>query len=1373
MADIDLSIKTFDKKDEFSKGYGVLSSFDEVYSDLSNSDLKINNADVDLEIQEFYDGSVNLILNDEDNLRIINSGFNIEDNKLQKVIRNNKFPANKYSEKNVNTLTSLILHSDNIPIIDYEVLEGGNLMGGNYFFYIKYGTSDKDVTDILEESRVISIFNGHIGDPKTISGTLVDERTNKSIKLSLDNIDPNFSKIYLLYTRNSSDINGIKTKKTYKIVNGYNINDNSKLEILITGDEEIQEIDSEELNINYLFLKGCKSIVQHESRLFIAGTKSDDSIFDKRLEEISKNAVLIKAVRRYLYNEDKKYDESIDYHYIGNGYYNPKNISNKLGYWPEEFYRLGIVYVYNTGETSCVYNLKGGLLKVNEDYIEGNSSRFINDFGIFYITDYNFYQEYNKDPYIQLTAEVNFSKEIKSGEDISDFDYVKKHNIKSYFIVRQNRIPLNYAQGVVCPVENNSGFPGLKYKGPKVWHQNNNKKARLFEFDSNTEKLWLESFLQNVKDFWATRFGERHYCTDEILEDRGWYARLFDFKNYHYGILSLDAYCVKQLQSLFANNNFYIYPVGIYTNTIDAEVPTGDERKVIPENDLAPYDLSLYSDKNVETSLVYIPKETPSIYFNDLQFSTKAGSAEDALSVSYVDVDSNWSGTLDSKLTKDQLNNSKNNPKNKRYNASILRGTATPFIGVTSSITNTLKANQLVTIRSTKYLYTEISNIDNKTYKDLENLINRELEKRKQDRSAFAAITPRQNIDNKYVMIFGGDCFINVQTLRMQTNFIDPDVQLNDIPVGKVAKVDGVVNWLNNQLLGKIDAICDTWVLNYKGINQSEATNKENINRADINAAKIGTWYTFKCRSNYNMGLRSEDKTHTDEINKMGNWRSFYPKRDINPKAAGKIPESDLLNLGLSTVLSEKRYYNLTSKDIPYSQTIYNNRVLFSNPYIQGNIDNGYRVFQGLSYKDYTREYGSITKLLPLGQNLFVVFEFGCGVIPINEKALVSTTEGQQIHMYGAGVLGDQISVISHKYGSRWKSSIISTPNGIYGVDTDNKVIWRYNQRTGFVIISDLKIKSYLNSKMSIGLDTFKVLNGIKQIRTHYNSDKNDVLFTFCLKKQDNGQEITWNLCYNERIDTFICRYTWIPLLSETVDNTFYSFNLNDSALKDAYYEWKDNKNLKNILPKEGDRCFLWQHWSENNKDSKDVIKPTNWYNIQSPFEFEFIVNQPLGLHKVFDNLVIISNNAEPESLDITVVGDVYDFNKNNIFIAQEDNKELIVSFPKITLIPKKENSNKEKQYNTKVIFDEITKEHKLCIHQDILNITDYGRRLGNIHYTEDKWNVILQPIYYKEHNILKSTRIRDKYAKIRIRYNGEKLAVITSIQTLFRLSYA
>ena len=58
--------------------------------------------------------------------------------------------------------------------------------------------------------------------------------------------------------------------------------------------------------------------------------------------------------------------------------------------------------------------------------------------------------------------------------------------------------------------------------------------------------------------------------------------------------------------------------------------------------------------------------------------------------------------------------------------------------------------------------------------------------------------------------------------------------------------------------------------------------------------------------------------------------------------------------------------------------------------------------------------------------------------------------------MYGAGVLQNQVTVISPDFGSIWQESIIRTPIGVYGVDTYAKKIWRVTYNNSFETISDL-----------------------------------------------------------------------------------------------------------------------------------------------------------------------------------------------------------------------------------------------------------------------------------------------------------------------------
>lgn len=186
---------------------------------------------------------------------------------------------------------------------------------------------------------------------------------------------------------------------------------------------------------------------------------------------------------------------------------------------------------------------------------------------------------------------------------------------------------------------------------------------------------------------------------------------------------------------------------------------------------------------------------------------------------------------------------------------------------------------------------------------------------------------------------------------------------------------------------------------------------------------------------------------------------------------------------------------------------------------------------------------------------------------------------------------------------------------------------------------------------------------------------------------------------------------------------------------------------------------------------------PTKWYDTQHPFEFEVVVNEPKGLHKIFDNLMIISNNVEPESLEVEITGDVYGFNKEGIFKSDKvlHNIDIIPSDKVKNNIDENGNvidNRLVKQVNTRVHWDPIENSYSLAVHQDMINIKDYGRRLGNIYYNEDKWYVTLKPIYFKEGDSLKSAKIRDKYAKIRVKYSGEKLAIIVALQTMFTLSY-
>jgi hypothetical protein len=95
----------------------------------------------------------------------------------------------------------------------------------------------------------------------------------------------------------------------------------------------------------------------------------------------------------------------------------------------------------------------------------------------------------------------------------------------------------------------------------------------------------------------------------------------------------------------------------------------------------------------------------------------------------------------------------------------------------------------------------------------------------------------------------------------------------------------------------------------------------------------------------------------------LGNPRSFYPLVAPSTKTGMKVADSALLNNGYGATVSRIR--NILKQKTSFDKNEFSTRIMFSNVSITDSFINGYRVFQGLSYHDYTKQFGSIVKLLP------------------------------------------------------------------------------------------------------------------------------------------------------------------------------------------------------------------------------------------------------------------------------------------------------------------------------------------------------------------------------------------------------------------------
>lgn len=408
--------------------------------------------------------------------------------------------------------------------------------------------------------------------------------------------------------------------------------------------------------------------------------------------------------------------------------------------------------------------------------------------------------------------------------------------------------------------------------------------------------------------------------------------------------------------------------------------------------------------------------------------------------------------------------------------------------------------------------------------KDYQTMNKQELFKiRYSDKSPYYAISNRYDIeeDNKGFLLYRGDTYICTFTHRLNRNFQDPQAPTNHKIVDE-----------------------DCWKDNYEvsdGVVKTE--NFDKINLGDVNAVKIGTWVTFQLVSSSNLNIRALDDSIVDEVSLTGHARAFYPYSGMSADGSYKIPEALCYNKGFNKSLSER--HNFEVPDVPAIKNDFTNRISYSDIHVNDAFKNGYRTFRGTHYRDYPKTYGQITKLVELRGSLLCVFEHGVALIPVNERAVAGEGAGGNIYINTSNVLPENPKIISDTFGSQWKDSVIKTPLGIYGVDTIGKKIWRTNGEN-FECISDFRVQEFLNQNISLSERELDPVIGVRNVKTHYNKFKRDVMFTF----YDNlygFEEKVWNLCYNELQQKWITFYSWVPSYSENIYNQYFSFDRNTS----------------------------------------------------------------------------------------------------------------------------------------------------------------------------------------------------------------------------------
>ena len=1562
---------------------------------------------VTMDIQPSYDGTVNVIFNDNKNVpRLINSRFSTTElNTYELVDRVGDNDTNIYDQDSFDLDSSLYKRINSIPTVKFiGVNSSGQLKVGNYNFYFKYSDADGNETDFVADSGVVAIFKGNDCDPFSIDGGISDENAFKAVSFQLNNIDYSYNYITVYYTRNTGDSYQTRSTKAYKINDKYIVK-HQICTINVTGLEDSTEIPISEINNQFFQVNKAKTSAQCQNRLFLGNVAKPDTPY-KDLTDISLRMLpILNSV------DSKNTIGQVEYNYVDDSslinsyeYYNTKNIYYNVGYWDNEIYRLGVVYIMSDNSLSEVFNIRGGNnIKNITDYTINNSEinpeALYNDNGDRqYITiDEDTNCIHGGKPLENSKGVVRFMKNTDNSEYINYIQvlvptvilkYLKDtYDIKGLFFVRQKRNPTLLAQAFTMSYDAEAQCPAIYCRGTN----------------------YIESFLTQRPVQTINKKGINSLI-NRYLEVKQAGKLIHDYDK-HLCILKntkssgdvITAICPEfminqsRYNALFTGTDYVIESVGKYGGL---EWQDNNHRMY---NAIGGKTIN-YKGK---AKIISVTDDTPSVAIDNTIFRSKLGDAEEAYQFRYIEAN--------------------NRSKSDAYN--LVRGIYSPYLGIVSR--GNISYNSIINIYIPGYSESQMDNYfairydDNTAYYSIGDRID-----------INTAIHDWKYLDNnksyQYTTLARGDCYLCTFTHRLNRNFADSS------------------NPYNDEILDE-----DTWKNNYDA-NNSEKLQK--INRGDVNAVQLGSWITFKLRSSTNLSIRSIDESNINEKGIFGRPRAWYPYQQDLISGNNKIPESYLYNDGLRSTLNEKYYFNVP--EVPYIKNIYQNRIIYSDISINDAYRNGYRIFKSTNYVDYTKEYGSIIKLVPMGSSLICVFEHGVVLLPVNERIQTGEGNGGAIFINTKNVLPENPQIVlSDMIGSQWAESVVKTPYAVYGVDTVAKKIWRTDGKN-LETISDFKVNKFLVDNLLLSERETTPIIGIRNVKTHYNANKNDVMFTFYDQKY-GFEDKAWNLCYNEITKSFVTFYSWLPSYSANIDNIFFTFDrsvskyiaklgLNDmmsnsksglvvstnilpvnslgnnmnvimsikgiydryipenigqtkvtleilpglnhsekyvqfqystqeedsvvskssmilpninidssgnieegkayievkisdilaewnkrqleeeknnvatdrreylvpqdisqaglssyykiykilnnkllainiratlgteesgststfnktTLINSGYYDFtlyftfseffynKQNTEVTKKLP-----AFLtnfWKHGQAGIIDTQEHIKPCYWYNKQHPFEFEFVVKDNSVKQKIWDNLQIISNKAEPESFHFEINGDSYEFSKDkpNMWYRQEltkntyqklgsditydhlynDSKRGVTpqQYFKSTIFPLYYNrldsvneiedyyhsmrSPSDRDYSrlsgSEIVRYEDLNQYNIATHVKNLPIPKYGIIKGNSYYQEDEWYIQIPSINIAQKNEttwkdgkppivlnwipndLDKTEIsdedlpntynlgnvdttgwtyrqqipmKDKYIKIKIRYTGNDLAIITGILTTYRLSY-
>lgn len=1292
--------------------------------DTNGFNFSLNNP-LEIDAQSSYDGSVNLIFNDNRNIpRLVNSRFSVLQNNTYEVVdRIGNNDTNLYDSEQFDLDTSLYKRVNTIPTITFNsVLPSGNLKVGNYVIYIKYADADGNETDFVGESGIISCFIGGDRDPFSIDGGFRDQLANKSISLTVSDIDSSYDYIKVYYTRSTSDVDSNRVVTAHEINRKFPVRNNS-CNVIITGSEETKDIPVSDINIQYSIIDKAKSQTVCQNMLFLGNSCKPDMMY-KDLSDISLRLLpyLIESdSERFIGKTSYDYSDLSDQSY-SHEYYNTLNIYNKVGYWNEEIYRFGVVYIMKDGSLSPVYNIRGknGIPKFEElqsAYLQSDLWKYENNEKV-----------RNYIPIDESTFDVSGTSYLENAKGVlrinTDSDSRKVYGIgiaiptevseylntlvQGLFIVRQKRIPTILAQAYVMPRDLEAEVPLINYGGSYI-------AERFLDNDRKLNESYLPR-LYTISDMARVNRSAKVAICPEYDVRQSYFNHLFTGTEYVVRKADIQPSMTTLSRDIYNDRHYYVD--------------------------------SYYGRREEQFSrakIIGVGDNVPIAAVEDYNFRGRAGEAEEGFRFRYIE------------------------SKNKEKEATnLIRGAYSPYLGI---IGDQVTIGSIINIYIPGYSEAQMSTYFNTRYED--NSPYYSVSSRLSLANIDSLLSLQKAGDDLYTYIvpcYRGDCYICNFTHRLNRNFQDPSAPTNDEVVDENTWKDNydTENTENNAKINRGDVnaiqlgswitfkVCSSYNLSIRSLDPSYPTEEgltglkrgfyplQELSPAGATkipeSSVINGGYSsttsekqaftlpdvpyiknrFDTRIMYSdisvgdafkNGFRVFQMTHYRDyprtyggimkmIELFGNILCIFEHGialiPVNERAVAGEGSGGNVFINTSNVLPENPKMLSDTYGTQWPESV------VQTPYFVYGVDtvgkkiwrtNGdqFEIISDFKIQEFLNENITLSEreMTPIigvrnvkgHYNAFkqdVMFTFYDDLYGFEEKVWnICYNEVMQkfitfyswVPSYSANI--DNIHFSFNRDTSKWISKLASSGSlstSADGIVLSNVVIDDWETKDDMKLTKLGLVNRSLPNTQNTGLEielTYEIVKDNFGMYKHFKiiteGEKQNKVSYLALK-----EDFEWT----------------VPVVQLNLQCTIDYLYSSESApqdLDDYVAGWKDyvtyNAGLyqssiaitkQEVLDNgvnEGLNLTtdFWKHGQSGIIDIKDKIKPCYWYGKQHPFEYEFVVVDNPATHKIFENLQIVSNKAVPDSFHYEVVGESYEFHedKKNMYIRQEATKDF------------------------------------------------------------------------------------------------------------------